>query len=110
MVQDTVNLENRVFPGKNLTYRENSLLEAGNLTLFYLPKDDSGDAIVRLNLEIKGRRIMKDLQTVIILNDAYRNDKNAQKRYKNIVEKLTAGKYELDLGLPGVYLPSIKFL
>ena len=109
MAQGTVNLENRVFPGKDLTYKENSLLEAGNLILFYLPKDDSGDAIVRLNLEMKGK-VIKDLETVIILNEAYRNYKKAEKRYIDIVEKLTAGKYELDLGLPGVHLPSIKFL
>ena len=40
----------------------------------------------------------------------YRKDKKAQRRYKEIIDKIAEGKYELNLGSPGVVDPSINFL
>lgn len=102
-------LENKVFPGKDLTYKTNALIRAENIILFCLPGEGLEDAIVRINLETQGV-IIKDLQTKMIINEPYRTDKKAQKRYSEILEKISKGKYELDLGLPGVRDPSIKFL
>ena len=108
MVQ-TSNLEKRVFLERELMYIESKLLRPVNLTLYFHYGDDNSGPVIRMNLEVQGKGI-NNLGTRTILSEEYRKDKKAQRRYKEIIDKIAEGKYVLNLGSPGVVDPSINFL
>lgn len=109
MRQEQLNLESVVFSGKDITCKESKLIALTKLSLFYMPKDDNGPAMVRINLEFQGL-LIGNPESRMLLNEEWGNNRNAYRKYCEIKGKLERRKYELDLDLPSVADPSIKFL